>query len=108
MNDNNKRIYVISNSNTRTIDEELLKRQAMLAKKQENNKTIMAIILVIISTMCIIFLFYLLDGIGRSNIGERTTAFPVTLNERTTTSSEKVVYIPTTTVQSEATHTYKR
>ena len=108
MNDNNKKIYVISNSNTRTIDNELMRRQAIIEKKQENNKTIMAIILVIIVTMCIILLFYLLDGMGKSNIGERTTEFPVTLSANTTVSTEKVVYIPTTTVQSEATHTYKR
>ena len=107
MNDN-KKVYVISNSNTRTIDNELMRRQAMIEKKQEQNKTIMAVILIIIVTMCIIFLFYLLDGIGKSNIGERTTTFPVTLNANTTTSTEKVRYIPTTTVQSEATHTYPR
>ena len=108
MNDNNKKIYVISNSNTRTIDNELMRRQAMIEKKQEQNKTIMAVILIIVVAMCIIFLFYLLDGLCRNSIGERTTTFPVTLNAHTTTSSDKVIYIPTTTVQSEATHTHTR
>lgn len=108
MNDNNKRIYVISNSNTRTIDNELMRRQQLIEKKQEQNKTIMTVILIIVVTMCIILFFYFLDGIGRSSIGGQTTTFPVTLNAHTTTSSEKVMYIPTTTVQSEATHTIPR
>lgn len=107
MNDG-KKVYVISNSNTRTIDNNLIKRQEEIARRANQTKTIISVLLIMIIAICIILVFYLIDGLGRKQINEQITTFPVTLNVNTTTSSERVVYTPRSTVQSEATHTYKR
>ena len=107
MNDG-KKVYVISNSNTRTLDNNMIKQQEEIAARQRQTKTMVSILLVMISAICIILVFYLLDGLGKDQVNNMTTTFPVTLNANTTTSSERVVYTPRTTVQSEATHTYSR
>ena len=107
MNDGRK-VYVISNSNTRTMDNDMIRRQEEIAARARQTKTFMSILIVMIVAICIILLFYLLDGLGKNQVNEMTTTFPVTLNANTTTSSEKIVYTPRTTVQSEATHTYSR
>ena len=107
MNDG-KKVYVISNSNTRTLDNNMLQQQEEIARRSNQTKTLISIIIIMIVTISIIVIFNLLDGLGKKQINEQTTTFPVTLNVNTTTSSERVVYTPRTTVQSEETYTYKR
>ena len=105
---NDKKVYVISNSNTRTLDQEMIRRQEEINRKSNNTKTFTTILLIMIVAICIILLFYLLDGLGSKTINGKTTTVPVTLNVNTTTTSEYIVYTPTTTVQPEATHVYSR
>jgi len=106
---NDKKVYVISNSNTNTLDQELIKRQEEIARRSNNTKSLMTILLVFIVAICIILFFYLLDGLGSKAVNDRTTTFPVTLNSTSVTNStDRIVYTPTTRVQQEATHTYSR